>query len=214
MKINVKLLESNSQIRKLILNALMGDVQNTINKSIGIIENKIKQVVLEALRNEPEYASLKGGQLRYELGIPDSTSIDLVVQSLANTFKLIPKPLKITNLGLGGGFQLTMIGRDDVDNISNSDYASVFDTNGGYSLPWLKWLLFEGTKPIVKNYEVKMGPNPNSRTGMAVMVKSNDDWKVPPQFAGTPTSNWITRALSSTEEKISNIIRTTIENNV
>lgn len=214
MKINVKLLESNSQVRKLILNALMGDVQNTINKSIRSIESKIKQLVLDALKSEPEYESLKGGQLRYELGIPDSTSIDLVVQSLVDTLQLTTKPLKITNLGLGGGFQLTMIGRGDLDNISNSDFASVFDSNGGYSLPWLKWLLFEGTKPIIKNYEVRMGPNPNSRTGMAVMVKSSDDWKVPPQFAGTASSNWITRALSTIEEKVNNTIRTTIENNV
>lgn len=85
----------------------------------------------------------------------------------------------------------------------------------GYQLPWLKWLLVEGTKPIVKNYAVKFGPNKSSRTGMAVMVNSSSNWSVPSEFAGTISSNWISRAIDDISDLfISSIIENEIRKNL
>ena len=61
---------------------------------------------------------------------------------------------------------------------------------------------------------MELGPNPNSRTGMAVMVGSNNNWRVPPAFVGTITNNWTTRAIDRIENQVGNIIQKTIENNI
>jgi hypothetical protein len=84
----------------------------------------------------------------------------------------------------------------------------------GYSLPWLKWLLFEGSKPLIKNYSVKFGSNKRSRTGQAIMISSNKNWKVPSEFAGTVTNNWITRAIDRASDKILQDIQNIIESNL
>jgi hypothetical protein len=55
---------------------------------------------------------------------------------------------------------------------------------------------------LVKNFTVKIGPNKFSRTGMALMIDSNKNWKVPSEFAGSPSNNWATRALDKIEDKI------------
>ena len=62
--------------------------------------------------------------------------------------------------------------------------------------------VIRGCKILIKNYTVKFGPNNRSRTGFAIMVGSDENWRVPPEFAGTKTNNWITRALENVEDKV------------
>lgn len=215
MQLKVKLIQSNSAIRTAMLNALMSDVNQTVNKSLPTIETGIKNIVEQAIKTEPEYDSLIGGILRYEFGIADVTSVDKVIQLLVDTLTINKQPITITGAGLRGGFKVTMIGQADLSNAINSGYGVVTDLRRFYNLPWLKWLLLEGTRPIVKNYEVQLGANPESRTGYAVMIESEGvNWAVPAQFAGTASNNWITRALSRCEKNITKLIQQTIENNV
>jgi len=87
----------------------------------------------------------------------------------------------------------------------------VVDTERGYSLPWLEWLLTKGGQIIVRNFEVKYGANPRSRSGDAVMVSSGSNWRVPSQFTGTSSNNWITRALSTIENKILKLLESELK---
>jgi hypothetical protein len=214
VRISAKILESDKQVRTLILNSLLSEVNKTIQKSLPIINLSIQKIVAKALRDEPEYLSLKTGTLRYELGIANPNSIDELVQALVETGQIDNKNTKITNYGISGGFVYKMIGKQDLQAITLSSNARVIDLQRQYSLPWLEWLLFEGSSPIVKNYEVVLEPSTYSRTGGALMKRSNTNWRVPPQYAGTITNNWITRALSTCEKQVVAIIQSTIKSNI
>lgn len=209
MIIDLKILESDSQIRQAILESIKSHVDQALNKAIGPITSEIKSVVSIALKTEPEYQSLIAGTLRVEFGIDNVGSVDLVIEQMINTLHVTKNPISITNVGLNGGFVLTMIKSDDINGIINSESASVI-TEKGTKLPWLEWLLFHSNKPIIRNYEVKIGPNPNSRTGMGIMVESNKNWRVPPEFAGSQQNNWTTRAISRVEYQLPKIF----ENNI
>lgn len=209
MIIDLKILESNSQIRQSILDSIKNHIEQALNKSIGPISSEIKSVVSTALKTEPEYQSLIGGTLRIEFGISDISSVDLVIDQMVNTLNITKNPITITNLGLSGGFILTMIRSEDIDGIINSESASVI-TEKGIRLPWLEWLLLHSNKPIIRNYDVKIGPNPTSRTGMGIMVESSQSWRVPPEYAGTQQDNWTTRAISRVEYQLPKIF----ENNI
>ena len=90
------------------------------------------------------------------------------------------------------------------------DEATVTD-NQGQKLPWLEWLLLRGNQIIIRNYQVRMGASPYSRTNMAVMVQSKKNWRVPMEFAGTITNNWTTRALDKVDAQIIDNIINSIE---
>ena len=75
-------------------------------------------------------------------------------------------------------------------------------------------MLLKGNAIIIKNYEVKFGPSPKSRSGDALMIQSSSSWRVPPEFAGTIKDNWTTRALNRIDNKIINLIQTTLENSI
>jgi len=214
MNLSLNILESNSTIRGLILDSLKVELDRIMQKSAKSLSIKIVPLVSDALKQEPEYSSLKSGKLRFEFGIPDSSVVDDIVEKIANTITINNLPIKISNAGLSGGFQLTGIKTDDINGIINDSSAIVDDTTRGYSLPWLEWLLFKGSQTIVQNYNVKIGPNSNSRTGNAIMVRSNSNWRVPAEFAGTASSNWTTRAVDRLESSIYKLIQSEVEANI
>jgi hypothetical protein len=213
MKFSLKILESHDEIRKTILNTIMSEMDIVLKKSLPSISDKIKDLAKKSLMQEPEYSSLVSGKLKAEFGIPDSNKVDMVVDGLVNTLKIESNQLKINRNGISGGFTLTMIGSSDMSGIIFTDMASVMDDKG-YYLPWLEWLLLRGNQIIVRNYSVNMGPNPNSRSGMAIMIPSSSNWRVPPEYAGTIQNNWTTRAIDRIEPEVYNTIISTIESNI
>lgn len=214
MKFSLKLVEKNNDITKSILQALKKEVEKVIKKSLPKMTIDIKQIVKESLMNEPEYSSLKSGTLRAELGIANISDVDNVIDAMADTLNISFQSIKITNSGLSGGFTLTMIKSDNISGIISSDSANVIDKDRGYSLPWLEWLLLKGNGSIVQNYSVNYTNSLRSRSGMALMIESKNDWKIPTNFAGTIDNNWTTRAISKIESQIIKTIQNNIEDNI
>jgi hypothetical protein len=214
MKISLKLLESDDEINRRILNALVLEIDSIFKKSIKPIRTKIIEEVKKALMSEPEYQSLISGQLKYEFGIPVSSKVNDIIEIWSSNINIEYKPIKINSRGLSGGFLLNMI-RDNFDDVLGNESAIVVDSVSGITLPWLEWLLLYGGKIIVKNYKVRMGSNRNSRTGMAIMVESEgNNWRVPPEFAGTLTNNWVTRAINKLDNKIISILESELEKSI
>lgn len=214
MNITLKILENDKQISQLILTELSKQILDLFNKSVKTILTKTKDLIKLVIVSQPEYSSLKNGSLRLELGIPDTSIVDSIVNSISNSINIEIKPIKVSGNKLSGGFLITFLDDTQIENIISSESASINDSKG-YSLPWLKWLLLEGIKPIVKGYKVKLGPNEASRTGMAIMVESLTSWSVPAQFAGNKTNNWITRSINDIDEnKILSIIKEEINRNI
>lgn len=212
MRYSIKLLESDSTIRKMILQALEEDVSKTINRAIPEIKIKIQNLLSNSIKTSNEYQSLINGRLRFEFGLPDSGNmVDKIIDTWLNNVNINMKSISINNNGLSGGFSLGMVAADFQDVLSLPE-AQMTDTDRGYSLPWLQWLLLDGNKVLVKDYTVVFGPNPYSRTGYAIMKnESSSSWRVPAESAGTISNNWITRVIDSLSDDVSNIIIQEIE---
>jgi hypothetical protein len=214
MNFSIQLLDTNSSIRSSIINALIIEANNMFDKSIPSIRSGLISLLIDGLRQEPEYLSLKSGKLRYELGIPDAGSVDDIVNKLANTVTITKNPIRSSSNGLSGGLSILAIESSSFNGLLEDPSAQVDDTVRGYSLPWLDWLLLKGNQTIIKKYDVKFGPSPSSRTGNAIMVESNNNWRVPAEFTGTKNNNWTTRAIDRIEKSIVDLIQKTLEKNI
>jgi hypothetical protein len=215
MKIDVNLLETDSQIRQEILKALSVQVNQAMSRSIVGIKSKFIDLLQIALKKEPEYTSLMSGQLRYEFGIPNTGVVDKIIDIITNNGIAVTFNRVVVNArGLKGSLYLTALSKQDIDGVIQTDLASVLDSKG-YYLPWLEWLLLKGNSPLVKRFEVRLGSNNRSRTGNAIMVDSTTNWSVPSVFAGTQTNNWFTRAIDNINESdMQKIIQSEIEKNI
>ena len=205
MKISFKLLESDKTVSNKILKALLSDIKVFVNKSFNKIKQQLPPIIITSIKSAPEYDQLINGNLRLELGIADPNTkvaglIDIWSKNIVYNYT---KP-EIKNNKIKASFSIEMI-KSDFSDVLGSDYAIVIDSLRGYSLPWLEWLLLDGSKSIVKNYEVIFGPNPASRTGSAIMSPSSDSWGVSSSYAGTIGDNWITRSIDAAEGQISNL---------
>lgn len=210
MEIRLKIVESNSEINRLILQNIKQYLDTRIHKVANIVQTKLPPIIADGLRQEPEYASLLGGELRAELGIPDISAIDSIIEIISNSIELESKSLSIGRNGLKGGFILKIIRKENLGGALDSSYGIVkTDT---IDIPWLEWLCFKGNEILIKDYVVRYGPNPYSRSGLAIMKKSEgSSWRVPPQFIGTENNNWITRAIDRVENNVYDLFRKTIE---
>lgn len=106
MKFNIKLVESNSKIRTLILEQMKIVIEQALSKATDDVADSVKLLVQNSLRQEPEYVSLMSGTLRAEFGIPDSSSIERVILAMTETLQIVSNPVTATSRGLSGGFLL------------------------------------------------------------------------------------------------------------
>ena len=210
MKFSIKLLESNSKIRTLILEQIKTVIEQALIKATDDVADSVKLLIQNSLRQEPEYISLMSGTLKAEFGIPDSSSIERVILAMTETLRIVSNPVTATTRGLSGVFSLTMMKSDNAGGVIYDEIANVTD-NQGQSLPWLEWLLLRNNQAIIKKYKVRFGSNQNSRSGLAIMVPSGDNWRVPPEFAGSQSDNWTTRAVTRVEDEIYRLIQKSVE---
>ena len=205
MKISLKLLESEQQIQTKIVNALLPQVKKFMTKSITKLQTSLPPLLESAIFNSPEYSSIVSGKLRLELGIPDGQSkIAGLISVWINNMNYEYYPPTIVNNKIRSKIAVYGV-RSDFGDVLGTDYAFVTDQLRGYKLPWLEWLLLDGTKTIVPSHEVFFGPNSRSRTGLAIMKYSSSGWGIT-EFSGTQNDNWITRAIDSASSDINKIL--------
>ena len=208
MKLKVEILESSKEISQKIGQALVPQINAYMTSAMNKIEKQLPDVLKEAIENSPEYSSILGGRLRYEFGIPDPSAklsglLEIWTTSVSATHS---RAIVDANGKIKSYFSVEMV-KADFSDVLGSNYAFVYDNKRGYTLPWLEWLLLEGSVSLVKNHSVVMQANPRSRTGMALMKVSNSSWEVPSQYAGTISDNWITRSLEAAKDDIYNLIK-------
>jgi hypothetical protein len=206
MNLSIKILETNKEIEKAICVALLPAVNKFMDNVQKYVQSNLFSIIKNAIINQPEHESLVNGKLRSELGIPDaSIKIEEIISLWINNAIVQYQSPKIINNKIKSSLTIKVI-KSNFSDVLGSDSAEVYDI-AGYSIPWLQWLLLDGTETIIDNYEVYFGPNARSRTGYAIMKPSNNSWNVPPEFAGTIDNNWITRAITEAKPEIEKLLQ-------
>jgi len=206
IKFQLDLIEKVPEIRDAILDSLVLYLEPAFRRSIPIIRRRIVDFAIDKIKSEPEYPSLLNGKLKYEFGIPNPDNVvSDILEIWANNISINYQPVVKRGSHIVAYVQIDMI-KQDFEDVLSSSSAIVHDNMSGISLPWLQWLLLDGSKILVRNHKVRIGPNRRSRTGMALMVGSKENWKVPSEFAGTKNNNWVTRAIQSMNDEIPTII--------
>ena len=204
MKFEIKIIENERIISKRIIKALIPEVDSFMKKAVAKVKTELPVVLRNAIIGSDTYNQLIGGKLRLELGIPDPiTKIDGLINTwISNVNVNYIKPTVIGSDKIYAFFSVGLV-RSDYSDVLGTDYALVYDRKG-YDLPWLAWLLFEGTKPIISTHKVVF--TRGGRTGGAVMRKQGS-WSVPLAYAGTAEDNWITRAIDAAAPQIEDLLK-------
>jgi len=205
--ITLQITDSLSVIQKNVNEAIAQVINDKISKTQNKIVADCKSAASSWILSQPEIQSLSSSSpesLAGQLGIPQSlvggiiSSIEnAVVNSISIRFIQYSKNLK-------GGLEI-YFQPSDFFNLLSLPAGHVIYKGG--DLHWLDWLLKRGDNVIVANYQY----NPKTglgRSGLGNMVLGGS-FRIPPQFSGTDSNNFITRALIGTDQEntISRIIQ-------
>lgn len=210
MTLSIVITDSDKKIGQNINAAIADAVNDRILRNIRSLTNATKALIPLWISSQPEIISLQSSDsssLAGQFGIKDSTStiINNIIQSVVDStevhFVRYSKNLK-------GGLELRFQPVNFANLLSLPDGHTQY--NGG-DLHWLDWLLKRGDNIIVTNYQY----NPQTglgRSGLGNMIPGGS-FRVPPQYSGTESDNFITRAFlgSSQEQQISNIIQRALQ---
>lgn len=204
--ITIKLLDSIPDITKKVNAAIAAQINTVISKNLSSISNKTKQLVKNWIMSQPEIRSLSSGtvnSLAGQLGIPEGGTNSIIESIAASVESSISIKFIQYNSNLRGGFEIN-IQPAGFGNLLSLPQGHILYQNG--DLHWLDWLLKQGDRVIVANYQY----NPQSglgRSGLGNMI-SGGAFRIPPEFSGTENDNFITRALigANQEKQISKII--------
>lgn len=207
MSISFRVTDSVSQLEKAFLEECRRVLDVAITNSFVDIKRRIGELVRQLVMNTPEYDSLLNGRLKVELGLKDSAlALNQILQALSQGITIDYHGLRLSGASVVGGFNVGLV-KDNFSDLIGLSYSSY--TSGPNKVDWLEWLLFKGDAIVITGYEIKYTYSQTSRTHSAIMIKGTGGWRVPPQYSGTASDNFITRAFtddSSTEKVMGRII--------
>jgi hypothetical protein len=193
MTISLKITDSIKTIEKNINSAIAEYINQTLSNNSNNIIRDIKLYIPSWIKNQPEIISLLSNDtqsLAGYFGIPSERSsiVEMIVSSV--TESLLFKFVKYKDSLSRGGFEVYIQPDNFLNLLSLPQGHTVYS---GGDLHWLDWLLLRGDEIIISNYHYNPAKG-FGRSSLGNMV-GGDVFRVPPQYSGTSSDNFVTRAL-------------------
>ena len=206
--ITIKLTDSPSQISNNINLSIAQYLNDKIKKNKLSTINKIKSYIPAWINSQPEILSLQSqttNTLFALFGLRSGSTnsiVDDIINSVVNSLSFSFNPI---DNQLNGGITIELQ-PSDFQNLLSLQSGHVVYSQG--DLHWLNWLLTMGNSVIIANYNYS--PQSGAGRSRQGIMKFGGSFRVPPQYSGTDTDNFITRALtgSAQEDQITQIINT------
>jgi hypothetical protein len=204
MKLSLKVVTPDQVIRKRILKAMADHLNKKLSGIESKIKNKAKNLLHESLNQSSETQSIISGTLRTELGVVDASSeLGAIFGAIVDATTVKVNKAAIRGPQISMSVVLTAI-PFDLGQIASG--GGSYTTKKGEKIDWFRWLTTLGDAVIVRQYEAVSGFPAQSRTGDKIMIKGKG-WRVPPEYAGNPADNFVTRATDSILKELGNSIQ-------
>ena len=211
MQLKLELKGSDKQINKAILTALKKHLNDVMvvaaNKASVAVQSKMRRLLGE----HPTVRALKGGSLADELGVPQlEVRINNIIDIWIKSMVVKVKKVSIKQGQLVGGFKLQMIKSDWTDVLQHPD--SIFATEKDYTLEWLDWLLIQGSRIVVRDYDY-FAKSGTGRSGQGIMNPyfGRKRWSIPYAYQGTRNNNFCTQAIEIVHTHLDKILTKAME---
>ncbi len=183
---------------RIVRKVALEELKKYISKNMGKLNQKLKSAVIRVIQTSPTYIELTSeGPLAGHMGLPLGSAATIMDQILwtccDDIYVSILNDRLIIEIGLA----------------SFSKILALPDSS--HQVPWLQWLIIEGDRVLVDDASILF--TKGGRSGQALMVnfKSRQNfWRVPPEHAGTPEDNFITKALTLIVPELISAIREAI----
>ena len=198
MKISFELLHTDKEIIDIIIKEFINKFNRELPRIVQNIEQDLKIATFNYLKTTSTYQSLLDGELAGHFGIPSTKRqhiIDSIIKAVSDSMMINYKPIRYSGGKFVHGIDIRGL-KSDMSELLILPGATIISEIGD-PLPWLEWLLTQGDKIIIREYEIDFRYG-QGRSGLAVMDETKGGtWRVPAEFSGTIKYNWLTEALNN-----------------
>ena len=207
MKYSLKI--NSQQFINGLKNTLRTHLNSAIHLAVIDIKRDLQLLIQNLLVASPEYQSILSGLLKSEFDLKNSQEVlNEILITLQRSILITTEPVRFDGIGLKASINVSIIKSDfsDLLALSGTSYES---KNG--QVRWLEWLLTRGDSIIILNTTIDYNLKSNS-----TKFTSGKGWRVPPEFAGTITSNWITRTfdINKVQKLVFDIMAKALQHNL
>jgi hypothetical protein len=210
--IYIDVIDTNRQIQQNIMREITAELNKRLPKAISNMSVRLRTATFQFLQHNETYQSLVNGDLAGHFGIPIANRqnrIDAIIKSVSDNMEIEYRPIKYFAGKMTPAIRIGVLLKD-LSEVLNLTEGNVL-TEKGQTLPWLDWLLLAGNRIIIREYDVELQVGAG-RSGLGIMDQGDTYiWRVPPEFSGTLTDNWLTRALLENKRSYLNIIENIIK---
>lgn len=195
LSINFRILEQTSTIKSRMEKALVQEILKSTRNKLLAIKNNIGIILKQIIQNSVVWQSIESGFLRGDFGIPLTTNLDGLLDIWSQNILVTIQGQNLQNI------RIQILGiKSDFTDVLASPISEYISAPSAETIPWLRWILLEGSTILIDNYRVQRNLSTSqrrvSRTGQAVMQRLlGTNYHVPVELAGTQDSNFITREL-------------------
>lgn len=174
----------------------MDFVLNTVSVPV---RPRVEKIVDLALESSTTWRAINSGALSKLLLIPaSSASLGEIKKTIIEGIRIERGVLTIAGNEIKSSFNVSLL-KDDYSDITSLATGSYMTANSKL-VPWLNWLLFYGTEPVL--YRMKLVASARG----TLMVPAPTDLSIPSAYAGIKDDNFLTKALKPLEDDIGKII--------
>lgn len=187
-----------------LLSKIAEDLTNHLRSLAGAITLATQFHLKEHIERQPEYVAMMNGTLQYELGVVNIQNIlPKLIDAFLNDIVVTVPQIQVRGERFIGGLTVEAIrsGYEEVLRLPEATYL----TSKSDEIPWLSWMLQESDRIIISGFHFQR-LNGRGRSGGGLML-AKGSWKIPSQYAGTNSDNFITRACSDAGEAIAESLR-------
>lgn len=189
------------------MQAIADHINSIAIKIAADVTETIKPLVYDAVHDCHEMQALRSSDLRAAMGLNPPQARDVskqIAESVSSS--LIVESGKVTpkNLSTMISIYVQPAGLDNVLSVGGSTVNYTSTEGKQVTIPWLDWLLTEGDRILVSGFSLELGQGLGRSWAGRMVENPIGSWRIEPQYAGTLTDNFVTRALA--EKKLESAI--------
>ena len=173
-------------------------------KKSNAITSRAAEIYFEHIKDHPTYTALEN-ESRFigQMGVTEG----MLASFMADLESRLKQLFQVEFVGHAGGNDLGGLRayiesyQEYVYELDMAGYTSTNKKDESTYVPWLRWLLSQGTKDVVFEYHFVPTNSKESRTGFGLMVPGGS-FAVDPRYAGTYNDNWFTQAADTARPEI------------
>lgn len=207
MSITIRLLDTAQSIDSNINRAISLVINDKLSRNTSRVLRSSKEYIKQSILSSPEILALSSSDPtslagQFGFNISASSVVSAIVSSIVESTQV--KFIEYNDRLRGGGFNIFCQPSNFLNLLSLPQGHTIYT---GGDLHWLDWMLTKGDTIIIINYRY----NPQTglgRSGLGNMIEGGA-FRVPPQYSGNITDNFVTRALSnpSLDTQLTSLIR-------